>query len=178
VLDDQGVEAPPHQVGKIYLRAPEESRFAYFKDAEKTRSAYHEGSDYFTLGDMGYLDEDGYLYLSDRSADLIISGGVNIYPAEVDAVLLAHPAVADTATVGVPNDDWGEEVRGVVQLREGFAPTPEQAQELVEHCRAHLAHYKCPRAVDFVDELPRHDTGKIYRRFVRDRYWQGREKKI
>jgi len=119
---------------------------------------------------MGYLDEDGYLYLTDRSVNLIISGGVNIYPAEVDAVLLEHPAVADAATIGVPDAEWGEQVKAVVELQPGVEASPELAAELIEHCRAHLAHFKCPRTVDFVDELPRQDNGKIYKRLLRDRY--------
>jgi len=178
ILDDDGKLAAPGQVGRVFLRSPEQSRFEYYGDAAKTREAYHEDSSYFTLGDMGYMDEDGYLFLADRSADLIISGGVNIYPAEVDAALLAHPAVADSATIGIPNDDWGEEVRGVIQLKDGWAASPELEAALIDHCRSHLAHYKCPRKIDFVTELPRYDTGKIYRRAVRDRYWQGRDRKI
>jgi long-chain acyl-CoA synthetase len=178
VLGEDGEPVGPGQVGKLYLRAPEKGRFEYYKDAAKTEGAYRGDSGYFTLGDMGYVDEDGYLFLSDRSADVIISGGVNIYPAEVDAVLLTHPAVADAATVGAPNEEWGEEVRAVVTLREGHMRSDALEVELVAHCREHLAHYKCPKRVDFVEELPRHDTGKIYRRLVRERYWQGHEKKI
>ncbi len=178
ILDDAGEGALPGQVGRVFLKAPEQARFEYYGDAAKTREAYHEDSAYFTLGDMGYLDEDGYLFLADRSADLIISGGVNIYPAEVDAVLLTHPAVADVATIGIPNDDWGEEVRAVVVLQPEHSPSTELVADLLEHCRSHLAHYKCPRSVDFANDLPRYDTGKIYRRAVRDRYWQGRDRKI
>jgi long-chain acyl-CoA synthetase len=178
ILDEQGKEKPAGEIGAIYLRAPETSRFEYYKDPEKTQRAFAEGGQYFTLGDMGYLDDDGYLFLSDRSADVIISGGVNIYPAEVDAVLLMHPAVADVATVGVPSDGWGEDVRSVVQLAQPERESPELIAELLAFCRERLAHYKCPRAIDFVAELPRHDTGKIYRRLVRERYWQGRERKI
>ncbi len=169
---------PPGVVGRIFLRAPDKGRFVYFRDAEKTARAYDEAGAYFTLGDMGYLDDEGYLFLADRSADVIISGGVNIYPAEVDAVLLTHPSVRDAATIGVPNEEWGEEVRAVVELRDGVEPSAPLARELVETCRECLAHYKCPRAVDFVDALPRHDTGKIYRRVVRERYWAGRSARI
>ncbi len=160
------------------MRAPETGAFFYHGDEEKTASAYDAERRYFTLGDVGHLDADGYLFLSDRSADVIISGGVNIYPAEVDAVLLTHPAIGDSATVGIPNDDWGEEVRAVVELKSGIEPSEALKTELVDYCRARLAHFKCPRAVDFVDQLPRHDTGKIYRRLVREKYWADREKRI
>ena len=117
------------------------------------------------------MDEDGYLFLSGRTAELIISGGVNIYPAEIDAVLLEHPAVEDVACVGVPDDEWGEAVKAVVELRPGFDASDELASELIEFTRARLAHFKCPRSIDFTDDLPRFETGKIYRRLVRDRYW-------
>jgi long-chain acyl-CoA synthetase len=156
-------------VGTVWFRAPERGRFEYFKAPDKTASAYRD--DLFTLGDMGYLDDDGYLFLTGRSAEVIISGGVNIYPAEVDAALLEHPAVADAATVGVPNAEWGEEVKAVVELRSDVEPSPALAAELIEHCRARLAHYKCPRSIDFVDRVPRSEAGKVYRRQVRDRYW-------
>ena len=176
IRDEEGKAQPPGTPGTIYLRAAELGRFEYYKDKEKTRKSY--AGDHFTLGDVGYLDDDGYLFLCDRSADVIISGGVNIYPAEVDAVLLTHPAVRDAATIGIPNEEWGEAVASVVELREGYAANDELAQQLVDHCRAQLAHYKCPRKVEFRDTLPRHDTGKIYRRLLRDEYWQGREKRI
>jgi long-chain acyl-CoA synthetase len=164
------------EVGTLYLKAPEGAPFEYYGDADKTRGAYLDSGDYFTLGDMGYADEDGYLFLTDRSANLIISGGVNIYPAEVDAVLLAHPAVADAATIGIPNEEWGEEVKAVVELRDDVTPSDELAAELIAHCKASLAHYKCPRSVDFTDALPRHDTGKIYKRLLRDEYRKAMQK--
>jgi long-chain acyl-CoA synthetase len=122
---------------------------------------------------MGYLDDDGYLFLTARTAEVIISGGVNIYPAEVDGVLLGHPAVADVATVGVPNKEWGEEVKAVVILRPDVQADARIAQELVDYVRANLAHFKCPRSIDFAEDLPRDDNGKIYRGRVRDRYWAG-----
>ncbi len=178
IRDDEGKPLGPDEVGLVYMRAPDAGAFAYHGDDEKTSSAYDAEGQYFTLGDVGYLDRDGYLFLSDRSADVIISGGVNIYPAEVDAVLLTHPAIDDSATVGIPNDDWGEEVRAVVQLKSGIEPAEALKTELVDYCRERLAHYKCPRNVDFVDQLPRHDTGKIYRRLVRETYWAGRDVKI
>jgi long-chain acyl-CoA synthetase len=176
VRDEKGRPLPAGEVGTLWIRAPSVGRFQYFRDSEKTSSSYD--GDYFTLRDMGYFDEDGYLFLTGRTAEVIISGGVNIYPAEVDAVLLMHPAVGDVATVGVPNDEWGEEVRAVVQLREGAVPSEALADELIQHCRERLAHYKSPRSIDFDHDLPRHETGKIYRRLVRDRYWAGRERRI
>jgi acyl-CoA synthetase (AMP-forming)/AMP-acid ligase II len=116
------------------------------------------------------MDDDGYLFLTDRSANLIISGGVNIYPAEVDAVLLQHPAVGDVASIGVPNDEWGEEVKAVVEVQPGVDATDALAAELLEFCRRHLAAYKCPRSIDFTEQLPRQDNGKIYKRLLRERY--------
>ena len=168
ILDDDGEVCGPDQVGTVYLRAPASGRFRYHKDEEKTSRSYR--GDYFTLGDHGYLDADGYLFLTGRSAELIISGGVNIYPAEVDAVLLTHPAVGDVGTIGVPNDEWGEEVKAVVELRAGRSPSDQLVDELMAWCRDRLAHYKCPRSIDFVDELPRHDNGKLYRRKLREMY--------
>jgi long-chain acyl-CoA synthetase len=176
ILDDDGAEQPRGETGTIYFKAPDVGRFEYFKDEEKTNSAYR--GDFFTLGDQGYMDEDDYLFLTGRTSELIISGGVNIYPAEVDAVLVMHDAVADVATVGVPNEEWGEEVKSVVQLAAGHESTEALADELVQFARSHLAHFKCPRSVDFDEALPRHDTGKIYRRLVRDRYWADRTVKI
>jgi long-chain acyl-CoA synthetase len=168
VGDADGKARPAGETGLVYLKAPTVGRFEYFNDADKTASTYR--GEYFTLGDMGYLDGDGYLFLTDRSADLIISGGVNIYPAEVDAVLLEHPAVGDAATIGLPDDEWGERVVAIVELQPGRAPSPEMAGELVEHCRANLAHFKCPQSVEFIDELPRQDNGKIYKRVLRKRF--------
>ena len=171
VLDDDGAPTRPGQVGTVYLKAPPVGRFEYFKAEEKTASAYRDR--YFTLGDVGYVDNDGWLFLTDRSANLIISGGVNVYPAEVDAVLLTHPAGADAATIGVPHAEWGEEVKAVVELRDGTAPSVALAEELLALCRQQLAGYKCPRSVDFIDHLPREDNGKIYKRKLRDRYREG-----
>jgi long-chain acyl-CoA synthetase len=171
VLDDDGNPLAAGTVGTVYLHAPEQSRFRYYKDDDKTRTAFR--GDYFTLGDVGYLDEDGYLFLTDRNANLIISGGVNIYPAEVEAVLLTHPAVADAGVIGVANSEWGEEVKAVVELQRCVSGAPELERELIEYCRARLAHFKCPRSVDFVAELPRQDNGKLYKHALRERYRAG-----
>ena len=168
VFDEGGDELPPGAVGIIYLKAPAATRFNYHKDPKKTEAAFR--GDYFTVGDMGYLDADGYLFLTDRSANLIISGGVNIYPAECDEALLAHPAVQDVAVIGVPNREWGEEVKAVVELKPGYEASLELTRELIEHCRARLAHYKCPRSVDFVASLPRLDSGKLSKHALREQY--------
>jgi long-chain acyl-CoA synthetase len=169
-LDDGGSEVPPGAVGTVYLKAPAATRFTYHKDAAKTAGAFR--GDYYTVGDLGYLDDDGYLFLTDRSANLIISGGVNIYPAECDAVLLTHPAVDDVAVIGVPNAEWGEEVKAVVELKLGHEPSTELERELIEFCRVRLAHYKCPRSVDFVKKLPRYDSGKLSKHALRESYRQ------
>jgi len=169
ILDDDGQNLGVGEVGTVYFNRPEQGAFEYFKDAEKTASAYR--GDRFTLGDHGYLDEDGYLFLTGRTSELIISAGVNIYPAEVDAVLLMHPSVADAACVGVPNEERGEEVKAVVQLALGLEPSEALAAELIAFCRDRLASFKCPRSVDFDPTLPRGDAGKIQRKKVRERYW-------
>jgi long-chain acyl-CoA synthetase len=171
ILGPGGEPAPPGEPGTIYLKAPREGRFDYFKDPDKTASSYR--GDYYTLGDIGYLDDEGYLFLTDRSADVIISGGVNIYPAEIEAELLGHPAVGDAAVIGVPDEDWGESVLAVIEVRAGVTAGAALAAELIGHCRARLAAYKCPRRVDFVDALPRAESGKLYKRRLRDQYRAG-----
>jgi long-chain acyl-CoA synthetase len=165
ILDEDGNRVDAGTIGTVYLKSPADP-FDYFKAPEKTEGAYR-GS-YFTLGDVGYVDEDGYLFLTDRSAHLIISGGVNIYPAEIEAALLGHPAVGDVGVVGVPDDEWGEIVVAAVEPQPGAVPSAELGAELVEWCRGRIAHYKCPRRVVFVAALPRHDNGKLYKHQLRE----------
>jgi long-chain acyl-CoA synthetase len=171
ILGDDDTILPAGEIGRIYMISPDNGHFKYFKDEGKTDKAYFgEGNTHFTLGDMGYLDEDGYLYLSDRRNDLILSGGVNIYPAEVDACLLLHPAVGDACTIGISNPDWGQEVMSVIEPKAGIEPSDELAAEIIQHCIDTIAKFKCPRSIRFMDELPRSDAGKIKRRVVRDLY--------
>jgi long-chain acyl-CoA synthetase len=166
--DEEGNPLPTGDIGLVYLKAPGPARFTYFKDESKTSSIFR--GDYFTLGDVGYLDDDGFLHLTDRTANLIISGGVNIYPAEVDAVLLEHPSVGDAAVIGVPDEEWGEVELAVIELKPEVEPSDALAGELLDYCREKLAHYKCPREVEFVATLPREDNGKIYKRRLRETY--------
>ena len=171
ILDEDGNEIlEPGREGAIYFEAPanQAARFRYYKDDEKTAKTYR--GDLFTLGDVGDLDADGYLYLTDRKSHMIISGGVNIYPQEVENHLSTHPNVDDVAVIGVPDDEMGEEVKAVVVPRQAD-PSPELAQTLIDFCRENIAHYKCPRSVDFVEELPRLPTGKLLKRKLRERYW-------
>ena len=175
ILDDGGNDVPPGEVGHVYLE-PDGPSFEYRGEPDLTRSV-HRGRA-FTIGDMGYLDEDGFLFLSDRAKDMIISGGVNVYPAEVEGVLSAHPQVADVAVIGVPDPEWGEQVKAVVELVPGVAPSAGLADELVAWCRQRLAGYKCPRSVDFRDALPRTDGGKLFKRHLRDEYWSSAGRRV
>lgn len=160
----------PNENGMVYFDAPEDpkARFSYHKDEEKTAGSYHGAR--FTLGDIGYLDEEGYLFLTDRKSHMIISGGVNIYPQEVENCLGDHPAVEDLAVIGVPHEDMGEEVKAVVQLRAGFEAGDDLAAEMIDWVRERIARYKAPRSVAFVAELPRQENGKIYKRLLRDQF--------
>jgi long-chain acyl-CoA synthetase len=170
VDEETGAVQPPRAAGVVYFaNGP---GFEYHNDPEKTRTA-RNAQGWSTLGDIGYLDEDGFLYLTDRKANMIISGGVNIYPQEAENVLITHPKVVDVAVFGVPNADFGEEVKAVVELADMRDASPELERELIEHCRAQLSALKCPRSVDFEAELPRHATGKLYKRLLKDRYWGG-----
>ncbi|MEE4381721.1 MAG: AMP-binding protein [Pseudomonadales bacterium] len=175
VCDDEGNEVETGETGTIYFGNG--GAFEYHNDPGKTEDSKHpKEKGWTTLGDMGYVDEDGYLYLTDRKSFMIISGGVNIYPQEVENLLVTHPKVADVAVFGVPNAEFGEEVKAVVQPVDWNAAGDALAAELVGFCREHLSHIKCPKTVDFERELPRHPTGKLYKRLLRDRYWEGHGK--
>lgn len=169
IVDDDGNTLPPNAIGNVYIERTDGQSFEYRNDAALTASV-HRGSA-FTIGDVGYLDDDGYLFICDRAKDMIISGGVNIYPAEVEGVLSSHPAVADVAVIGIPDAEWGEQVKAVVELAGEAEPSPELADELIAYCRARLAGFKCPRSVDFESTLPRNEAGKLIKRQVRDAYW-------
>jgi long-chain acyl-CoA synthetase len=174
-MDEDGNILPPGQVGTIYS-VGRQGGFEYYKDREKSERARR--GKYSTVGDVGYLDEDGYLYLSDRRVDMIISGGVNIYPAEVENLLITHPKVADVAVFGIPNDEWGEEVKAVVEPASGASGGSALADEIMQFCEGKLARYKLPKSIDFVEALPRDPSGKLYKRKLRDPYWVGRERSI
>ena len=175
ICDDDGRELPPGETGTIYFS--DGGTFEYHNDPDKTADSQHPSQrGWTTLGDMGYLDDDGFLFLTDRKTFMIISGGVNSYPQEVENLLVTHEKVADVAVFGVPNEEFGEEVKAVVQPISMALAGPELAEELIAFCRANLAHLKCPRSVDFEAELPRHPTGKLYKRLLRDRYWEGHGK--
>lgn len=176
VLDEAMQPVPQGTPGEIWFKTA--TPFVYFSDPERTAETRSPDGTMSTVGDMGYVDADGYLYLTDRSTFMIISGGVNIYPQECENLLITHPKVADAAVFGVPNEDFGEEVKAVVQPMPGVAPGPELAQELMAFCAEHLSKQKCPRSVDFSVELPRLPTGKLYKRLLRDPYWAGRKSRI
>jgi long-chain acyl-CoA synthetase len=175
VFDDDGNRLPPGELGTVYMKMST-GGFSYHKDETKTRK--NRIGDFFTVGDLGLLDEDGYLFLRDRKIDMIISGGVNIYPAEIEAVLLAHPAVADAAAFGIPHDDWGEQVKAVVEPAPGHEPGAALAADILDHCERQLASYKRPKSVDFIETMPRDPNGKLYKRRLRDPYWEGRNRVV
>ena len=171
VCDEDGRELPVGEPGIVYFELPV-MPFEYLKDPEKTKEAQHpEHPNWSALGDVGYVDDEGFLYLTDRATFMIISGGVNIYPQEIEDAMVMHPKVLDVAVIGVPNEEMGEEVKAVVQPVPGVTPDTDLAVELVAYAREHIAHYKCPRSVDFRDELPRLPTGKLYKRLLKDEYW-------
>jgi acyl-CoA synthetase (AMP-forming)/AMP-acid ligase II len=178
IVDDEGNDLPPYESGTIYFEGG--ATFEYHTDPEKTTSSRHPKG-WSTLGDVGYLDKDNFLYLTDRKAYMIISGGVNIYPQEAENVLVTHPKVMDVAVFGVPNEDFGEEVKAVVhpvEMPADAAAAKALEQELIAACRAELADVKCPRSIDFREELPRHPTGKLYKRLLKDEYWAATGRQI
>jgi long-chain acyl-CoA synthetase len=168
ILDDDGRLLPPGSVGTVCF-VGSAGPFEYFKDPEKSNQARR--GKYTTVGDIGYFDQDGFLFLCDRKADVIVSGGVNIYPAEIEGVLITHPRVVDVAVFGIPNAEWGEEVKAVVELAPLDADPGDLADELLRFCEDKLARYKLPRSVEFTHQLPRDPSGKLYRRKLREPYW-------
>lgn len=168
ILDDDGREVPAGETGNVYLQM-HGSKFEYHQDSEKTAKTYV--GELFTMGDIGYVDDDGYLFLCDRKNDMIISGGVNIYPAEIESEMTRHEAVRDVAVFGIPHKDWGEEVKAVVELAEGYAESEELKAQILADLAGRLARFKLPRSIDVVDELPRQANGKLMKRTLKDPYW-------
>ena len=178
ICDEEGNELPTGEQGLVYFELPKMS-FEYHQDPAKTRESQHpQHTNWSALGDVGYVDEDGFLYLTDRATFMIISGGVNIYPQEIEDALVLHEKIADVAVIGVPNEEMGEEVKAVVQTATGVVGDDDLATEILAYAREHIAHYKCPRSVDFMDELPRLPTGKLYKRLVKDPYWGKTDSRI
>jgi long-chain acyl-CoA synthetase len=171
VLGEEGHELPTGEQGIIWFEAG--GQWDYIGDPEKTAETINERS-WCTVGDIGRLDQDGYLYLTDRKSNMIISGGVNIYPQEAENILISHPAVLDVAVIGVPDADFGEVAKAIVQLVDGYDASPQLAQDIIAFCRMAISPIKCPKSLDFIDELPRHPNGKLYKRKLRDQYWAGR----
>ena len=171
LLNDAGEPVPDGTPGEIWTRSPWLAE--YYNKPEATSKSMQDG--FFSVGDIAYRDSEGYYYICDRKIDMVISGGVNIYPAEIEAVLAAHPAVADVAVIGVPDDHWGEAVKAVVELQPGKSAS---AEELIAFCAERLADYKKPRSVDFVDGLPRSPAGKLLKNQIRERYWAATGRKI
>jgi long-chain acyl-CoA synthetase len=176
ILDDNMQPCPVGTAGTVWFRTA--SPFEYFNDPERTREARSADGTMSTVGDVGHVDADGYLYLTDRATFMIISGGVNIYPQECENLLITHPKVADAAVFGVPNPDLGEEVKAVIQPMPGITPGSELEEELIAFCRQSLSRQKVPRSIDFETELPRLPTGKLYKRLLRDRYWGNKTSRI
>ena len=176
ILDEDGNPSAPGEPGEIWFKSATE--FSYFNNQAKTAEASSADGKLSTVGDVGYLDEDGFLHLTDRSTFMIISGGVNIYPQETEDLLITHPKVSDAAVFGVPNEDFGEEVKAVIEVMPGVAENNELAQELMAFCASKLSPQKCPRSIDFEAELPRLPTGKLYKRILKDRYWTDHKNRI
>jgi long-chain acyl-CoA synthetase len=175
IFDDDGNELGPNTIGTVYMLSAQ-AEFEYKDDKEKTRK--NRIGPYFTVGDIGELNDEGYLFLRDRKADMIISGGANIYPAEIEAEMIQHPKIADVAVFGVPNDDWGEEVKAVVEPVSGVTPDDALRREIFAFLAHRLAKMKTPRTIDYIDQMPRDPNGKLYKRKLRDPYWAGSGKQI
>ena len=178
ICDEDGKELPNGEPGLVYFELPK-MPFEYLKDPEKTRESQHPAHpNWSALGDVGYVNDEGFLFLTDRATFMIISGGVNIYPQEIEDVMILHPKIADVAVIGVPNEEMGEEVKAVVQVAAGIIADDALAEELLEYAREHIAHYKSPRSLDFMAELPRLPTGKLYKRIIKDAYWGKTDSRI
>jgi long-chain acyl-CoA synthetase len=175
IFDEEGKELPAGESGTVYMLRGQ-ADFEYYKDKDKTAKA--RMGNYFTVGDIGYLDEDAYLFLNDRKNDMIISGGVNIYPAEIESTLITHPKVGDVAVFGIPHADWGEEVKAVIEPLAGAEPGPALTDEILTWAADKLAKYKTPKSIDYIEEMPRDPNGKLYKRKLRDPYWEGQERSI
>ncbi|WP_426420378.1 AMP-binding enzyme [Bradyrhizobium genosp. A] len=171
ICDEDGSELPAGQTGTIYFER-DKMPFVYHDEPEKTRAAQHPAHPYWTtVGDIGHVDADGYLFLTDRKAFKIISGGVNIYPQEIENLLVLHPAIADAAVIGIPDPDMGEQVRAIVQLLPGTEGSENLAKEIIAFVKNRIAGYKAPGSIDFVHEVPRSQTGKLMKQVFRNRYW-------
>ena len=175
IFDDEGNECATGTPGTVYMLRGQ-ADFEYYKDKDKTEKSRR--GKFFTVGDVGFLDDDGWLFLSDHKTDMIISGGANIYPAEIESELIMHPKVADVAVFGIPHDDWGEEVKAVIEPIEGVAGGPALTAEILDFLKDRLAKYKTPKSIDYVTEMPRDPNGKLYKRKLRDPYWEGRTRNI
>lgn len=176
IFDDEGIEKPVGEIGTIYMLLSENMRFEYKGDKAKTEK--ERLGNYFTVGDVGYMNEEGYLFLSDRKIDMIISGGANIYPAEIENELILHEKVADCTVFGIPNADWGEEIKAVVQTVEGIEPNEQLTADILTYLAGRIAKMKLPRTVDYMDELPRDPNGKLYKRRLRDPYWKNQTRNV
>ena len=175
IVGPDGTELPVGEEGVVYFEGGRQ--FEYHNNPDAT-SSMTDTRGWRTLGDIGRLDDEGYLYLTDRSADMIISGGVNIYPREAENVLAGHPLVADVAVFGVPDPEMGEAVKAVVELRDRGSGGPDLESELVSYCQDQLAKFKCPKSVDFTDALPRDPNGKLYKRILKEKYWEGHDTRL
>ncbi|MGB1506595.1 MAG: AMP-binding protein, partial [Acidimicrobiales bacterium] len=176
VVDDDGGRLPPFESGTVYMKMGGGQQFEYKGDEDKTRKSRLD--DFFTVGDVGYLDDDGFLFLNDRANDMIIVGGLNVYPAEIEGALIQHEAVGDVAVFGIPNPDVGEEIKAVVELRAGWAPTDDTTEQIMSWLRGQIARQKLPRSIDYTVEMPRDPNGKLYKRRLRDPFWEGHERSI